>query len=157
LTNETLEVGSTEGIDSIGWLKMFVGQTTAIGKFLADAYPPGTSLATTAAGVIPYYSRMRTLDLLGLNDAYTAHEVPKGGGRPGHTVSAPEDYVLRWRPDLLIWHPRVSSGVPQTSPAEREYWRLRGYGFRFVRVSGMDPPDLTYFEIEPGGPGTPAQ
>ena len=146
LTKEALEVGSKDGVDSIGWLKMFVGQTTAIGTWLRGAYPPETSIATTAAGVIPYYSRLPTLDLLALNDPYTAHTVEPRGKRPGHAKSAPEPYVLAWGPDLLIWHPRMSKNVPRAGVAEKNYWRARGYKFGYAQVPGLDPPYWAWFE-----------
>ncbi len=145
-TSEALEVGSDRGVDSIGWLKQFVDQTTQIGLYLRGAYPPETTLATTAAGVIPYYSRMRTLDLLALNDVHVAHEVPATGPRPGHGKSAPEPYVLQWRPDLLIRHPRMSATPPQPSPSERRYWAARNYKFMHARVPGLDPPYWAWFE-----------
>ena len=141
-----LEVGSDKGVDSIGWLKQFVEQTTAIGRYVAAAYPPETTVATTAAGVIPYHSRMRTLDLLALNDVHTAHNVPSSGKRPGHSKSAPESYVLQWRPDLLIRHPRISQRIPRPSPSEVRYWRARGYKFTYAQIPGMEPPYWGYFE-----------
>lgn len=147
-TERALEVGSDRGVDSIGWLKQFVVQTTAIGKHLAATRPATTTLATTAAGTIPYYSKMRTLDLLCLNDAVTAHTVQAHGGRPGHAKSAPEPYVLRWRPDILLWHPRLSKTVPRPHGGERRYWSDRGYEFGYAKVAGLQPPYWSYFEVK---------
>ncbi len=155
LTQRSLEVGSADGVDSIGWLKMFVEQTTAVGLYLQRAYPPDTSLATTAAGVIPYYSRMKTLDLLTLNDAWTAHHVPPRGRRPGHAKSAPEDYVLRWQPTLLIWHPRLHDKLPRPAPHEERYWRDRGYRFRYAQVPHLTPPFWSYYERTTATPPAP--
>ena len=90
-----MEMGSENGIDRIGWLKMFHGQCAAIGKWLRNDAPSDASIATTAAGIIPYYSRLYTVDILGLNDEWVAHNVPAHGSRPGHTKSAPRDYILR--------------------------------------------------------------
>lgn len=146
LTERALEVGSDRGVDSIGWLKMFVGQTTAIGLYLRASYPPETSIATTAAGVIPYYSRLKTLDLLALNDVHTAHNVKARGRRPGHSKAAPEPYVLEWAPTLLIKHPRISDKRPRSSATEQRYWRQRGYKFVYVEVPDLQPPFWAYFE-----------
>jgi arabinofuranosyltransferase len=146
LTQRSLEVSSADGVDSIGWLKMFVEQTAAIGRYLQSAYPPDTSLATTAAGVIPYYSNMKTLDLLALNDAWTAHNVEGHSRRPGHSKSAPEPYVLQWAPDLLIWHPRIAPQQPRPAGHEERYWRERGYRFRYAQVPGLQPPFWSYYE-----------
>jgi arabinofuranosyltransferase len=148
LTTRALLVDSHDGIDSIGWLKQFARQTTAIGRYLAAAFPPGTRIATTAAGAIPYYSRLPTLDLLGLNDLYVAHEVPATFGRPGHRKAAPLEYILRVRPRVLFWHPQALAEPFVPSPAEVEAWRARGYSFRSVRVGGLDPPYWSYLEAD---------
>ena len=125
-----------------------MGQTTAIGRYLAASYPPGTRIATTASGTIPYYSRLPTLDLLGLSDLYVAHEVAASYGRPGHAKLAPEDYILRWRPDVLFWHPQAEATPLRPSPEQVEYWRARGYSFRSVRVPGLEPPYWSYLEAD---------
>jgi len=148
LTERALEVGSQDGIDSIGWLKQFVVQTSAIGRHLAATCPPDTLIATTAAGAIPFYSRMPTVDLLGLSDLYIAHEVPGTSARPGHRRAAPEAYVLKRHPHLLIWHPWTSAEPLIPSPAQVQYWRERGYAFRTVRVPGLEPPYWSYVEAE---------
>ncbi|MBH23079.1 MAG: hypothetical protein CMH57_01200 [Myxococcales bacterium] len=146
LTQRSLEVGSENGVDSIGWLKMFVDQLTPIGHALAATYPPETSIAVTAAGVIPYYARLRTLDLLALNDVYTAHNVQAHRKRPGHAKAAPEPYVLKWAPTLLIWQPRLSDHQPRARPGEQRYWKARGYTFRYAQVPGLTPPWWSWYE-----------
>ena len=83
-----MKVGSTQGVDSIG-LKMFAKQCQMAGEWLRDHSEPNQSLATTAAGTIPFFSRLYTVDILGLNDEWIAHEVKPKGNRPGHTRSAP--------------------------------------------------------------------
>jgi hypothetical protein len=88
---------------------------------------------------------MRTLDLLCLNDATTAHTVPGQGGRPGHAKSAPEDYVLKWGPTILLWHPRLSAQVPRPRVGEIRYWSDRGYEFGYAKVEGLDPPYWSFF------------
>ena len=145
LTQRSLEIGSVGGVDSIGWLKMFVEQLTPIGKHLAETESPDTSIAITAAGVVPYYSRLKTLDLLALNDVYTAHNVKALRKRPGHAKSAPEAYVLKWKPTLLIWQPRLSPGEPRPRGNERQYWRQRGYTFEFAKVPGLEPPFWSFY------------
>jgi len=151
MTGRALEVDSRQGVDSIGWLKQFVTQTSAIGRYVALEYPEGTTLATTAAGVIPYYSRMPTMDMLGLNDVSVAHQVPATGDRPGHRKVAPEDYVLARHPHLLIAHPWITAEPPVLADADLRYWRDHGYAFRTVAVPGLHPPFWSYLEAE----GTP--
>lgn len=140
-----LAVGSEGGVDSIGWLAMFADQTAAIGKHLAATAPADASIATTAAGVIPFYSRLHTLDVLGLNDEWVAHNVPARGNRPGHTKSAPLEYVLERGVDYLIYHPTISARRPEKGAGERRAWEGRGYRWEAVEVAGLDPPWWGYW------------
>jgi hypothetical protein len=146
LTERSLQVGSRDGVDSIGWLKEFVIQTTAIGRHLAATYPPDTRIATTAAGAIPYYSRLPTVDLLGLSDLHIAHQVAATGARPGHRRSPPEDYVLSRHPRVLLWHPWITAEPVVPSAGDVRYWADRGYVHRSVRVPGLEPPYWSYLE-----------
>lgn len=137
---DAMKVGSDRGVDSIGWLKMFAGQTAAIGKWLGENAPADASLATTAAGIIPYYSRLYTLDVLGLNDEWIAHHVKPHGNRPGHTKSAPLQYILDKDIDYLIYHPTIAERRPGQNPGQQRAWAARGYEWKAVEVPGLDPP-----------------
>ncbi|MCB9539024.1 MAG: hypothetical protein H6704_22580 [Myxococcales bacterium] len=125
-----LKVDSHGGVDSIGWLAMFAEQCTTIGQWLGDNAAPDETIAITAAGIIPYYSRLRTLDLLGLNDEWIAHNVPAHGNRPGHTKSAPHAYVAEWNPTYYIGHPDPSLQKPRGG-------RRPGYDFEAVQIPGL--------------------
>ena len=59
-------------------------------------------LATNTAGSIPYFSRLKTIDMLGLNDVHIAHRtiVDLGKGSPGHE-KGDGVYVLSRRPDYI--------------------------------------------------------
>jgi hypothetical protein len=139
----SMETGSEGGVDRIGWLKMFEGQCRAIGLWLRDNAPPDASLATTAAGIIPYYSRLYTLDVLGLNDEYIAHEVPARGNRPGHTKVAPERYILDKHIDYLIYHPTITARPTGQGPGGMA---AKGYAWRSVQVPGLEPPYWSFWE-----------
>lgn len=56
----------------------------------AAALSPAPLLASSDVGALPYFSRLRTLDLFGLNDEHIAHE--------GLT----HDYVVKRNPDLVV-------------------------------------------------------
>ncbi len=143
---------SERGVDRIGWLKMFAGQCTAIGKWLEVNAPPGSSLATTAAGIIPFYSRLYALDLLGLNDRYIAHEVKPQGNRPGHAKRAPPEYVLGKKIDYLIYQPAVSKGMPGPV-AWLPNLRRHGYEWRTVQVPGLSPAWWGFWQRSRPGAG----
>ncbi|MCB9529477.1 MAG: hypothetical protein H6701_14015 [Myxococcales bacterium] len=149
---EALVVGSEGGVDSIGWLAMFAAQTTAIGQYLAANAPPDASLATTAAGIIPFYSRLHTLDVLGLNDEWIAHNVEAHGSRPGHTKSAPLEYVLERDIDYLVYHPTIAARRPEKGAGEKRSWQARGYRWEAVEVPGLDPPWWGYWRRVDGAP-----
>ncbi len=70
-----------------------------LGTFLGERYP-GRLLAVDAAGKIPYFSGLRTVDMRGLNDHHIARIEPEGWDSPGHNKKDP-DYVLARRPDLI--------------------------------------------------------
>ena len=139
----SMETGSENGVDRIGWLKMFEGQCRAIGLWLRESAPPDASLATTAAGIIPYYSRLYTLDVLGLNDEWIAHEVPARGSRPGHTKVAPESYLLRKQIDYLIYHPTITPAATRQGPGGMG---AKGYAWKSVRVPDLEPPYWSFWQ-----------
>ncbi len=152
IDSKALEVGSDRGVDSIGWLSMFHHQTAAIGKHLAKTADPDASIAVTAAGIIPFYSRLYTLDVLGLNDEWIAHNVEARGNRPGHTKSAPLQYILDKDIDYIIYHPTIAERRPGQGRGQRRAWKRRGYEWKAEQVEGLDPPWWGYWKrIAPPG------
>ena len=82
------------------WRGQVVGQTLA--RAFGDSRP---LVAVTAAGCIPYWSGLPSLDMLGLNDHHLArHRPPEfGSGRLGHELGDGA-YVLSREPDLIVYH-----------------------------------------------------
>ncbi|MFX0195983.1 MAG: hypothetical protein ACFFCW_07665 [Candidatus Hodarchaeota archaeon] len=78
-----------------------------IGRVLGEAfnYDPDIVIATKAAGAIPYYSRLRTIDMMGLNDRWVARYGEIGGPKPGHQRRATLRYLLERKVNLVISHP----------------------------------------------------
>jgi arabinofuranosyltransferase len=77
---------------------------TAMGKWLYEHAAPDAYIAVDAAGQIPFYSDLKTLDLYGLNDLTIAHRQVEnmGQGTPGHE-KMDMDYVLFVaQPDYII-------------------------------------------------------
>lgn len=77
----------------------------AVGRWLGEVALPGESLATTAAGAIPYFSRLRSIDMLGLNDAAVARLPAQGG--VGHRKLAPDAYLEAEGVTYVLGHPRI--------------------------------------------------
>lgn len=93
---------SLKGAPSVEMDRRRVADMAVIGRWLAEKLPPDTTIAVERAGVIPYYSRLPTLDMLGLNDEHIAHgDAPVGKGFPGHE-KYDIGYVLGKRPQLIL-------------------------------------------------------
>jgi hypothetical protein len=74
----------------------------SIGLWLRENFPPDTTMAQVATGIIPYYSRLPVIDMLGVNDEHIAHlDVPLGIGPAGHEKTDGA-YVISRQPDI-IW------------------------------------------------------
>lgn len=76
-----------------------------VGRMLGTGFRAEQPLvAVDAAGSVPYFSQLPSLDLLGLNDRYIAHHPPAdhGSGFIGHDLGN-GDYVWRRRPDILYF------------------------------------------------------
>ncbi len=83
----------------------------AAGRWFAENAPPGATLATTAAGIVPYYSGLYTIDMLGLTDAYVARHGKRTAALPGHELSA-TDYVLGRRPYYILVYDLIFTSGP---------------------------------------------
>jgi arabinofuranosyltransferase len=127
------------------------------GRALRRAFPDGgVRIATTAAGALPYLSRLETVDMLGLNDAWVARHGRPHRGRPGHQRLAPLAYLQRRHVHLLIGNPAVVAG--DEPPFTREEWAgvLFGEliyeappGARFVEIPLEDGRKLVVVQLEP--------
>jgi hypothetical protein len=92
-----------------------------VGEWLHQSFPPNTLMAINAAGIVPYLSGLRTLDMLGLNDEHIAHrQMTLGLGVSGHEKHD-ATYVLSRKPDIILL------GLPTLAPRfvkqdELEHW-----------------------------------
>lgn len=77
-----------------------------LGELFGDSTDPVT-IATGAAGAIPYFSRLRTIDTLGLNDRWIARHGVELGGKPGHTKHATMDYLMARGVNLVLEQPYI--------------------------------------------------
>ncbi len=83
---------------------------TMVGRYIGQAWPPGSLVALNSAGSTPYYAAAhRYIDMLGLNDAAIARrrvetvELP-WQRVPGH-LKGDGNYVLSRHPDFIILGP----------------------------------------------------
>jgi hypothetical protein len=74
----------------------------ALGDWLRGRYPADTVLAIGDAGAVPYFSRLTTIDLWGLNDAEIAHMPGEYGRKPSMPA-----YVFARKPGVVVLWNRV--------------------------------------------------
>jgi arabinofuranosyltransferase len=86
----------------------WTGAGKTLGRLFKN-YRTDVTIATTAAGAIPYYSHLTTIDMLGLNDKWVARNGVVLSTRPGHQKYAPFNYLLQRHVNLVIGHPQVRS------------------------------------------------
>jgi len=87
-------------------LDLFAAQMSGweeLGRWLAKHTPPTTTIASDAAGLIPYYSQRYTIDMFGLTNLHIAHlEVSDmGTGIVAHEKIDPR-YILDRQPDCIV-------------------------------------------------------
>jgi arabinofuranosyltransferase len=100
-------------LDSIGCLETYVDQWSRIGRLIADNSRPTDTIAVTAAGAIPYYSGLYTIDMLGLEASdLSKYKWTNTLGGPGHVISLTSQSLLEARPHFIIGHPIVVTRSP---------------------------------------------
>jgi hypothetical protein len=84
-----------------------------VGLWLKENVPPNSVIATNTAGSIPYFSKLKTIDMLGMNDEHIAHrKIPSlGKGWAGHE-KGDGAYVLSIRPDYIQLGSKLGSKHP---------------------------------------------
>ncbi len=144
---------------------------TLVGKWLRARATANTVLATNTAGTIPYYSRLRTIDTLGLNDRHiAARETPQmGTGYAGHE-KGDGAYVFSLKPDLIQFSSASGSERPSVEfigdnelyriETFKETYRLDEYTmedgtplFLYVRKDSpfaREDPDVLFEDFESG-------
>jgi hypothetical protein len=73
-----------------------------VGEWLYRFARPGETLAIDAAGVVPYYSRLPTLDTFGLTDRVIARQPVPVRGWVGHEKRATPEYVRQFEPTFYV-------------------------------------------------------
>lgn len=114
------------------WRKFYVTRYEA-GTYLRNHFPSGTIVALNAAGIIPYYSGLPTIDMLGLNDRYIAHHGKRDRQlRVGHQAGDGE-YVLSQQPDIVLFCWTLSRR-PCNFISDREIWASTTFQNQFIPV-----------------------
>ncbi|MEW6605829.1 MAG: hypothetical protein AB1414_00065 [bacterium] len=108
-----------------------------ISDWFVKRFPSSTSIALNPAGIIPYYTRFKAIDMLGLNDKHIAKSQTKvGSGAIGH-LKFDSDYVISKKPDLII------IGASELLPGNIEREKVVKY-YQFI--TGAIPGDRALLE-----------
>jgi len=92
---------------SVGWSRQEMDEWLRIGDLLRIAAQPTDTLATTAAGAIPYRSGLPTLDLHGLSAPDLSRYRRRASERPGHQWMLKGRWLDAHPPQILLGHPLV--------------------------------------------------
>jgi hypothetical protein len=121
-----------------------------LGRLLGQRSDRDALIAVPSAGAIPFYSRLRTIDMYGLNDPHIAR-VPFPDAGEGRLMKWDNAYVLSLSPDLIVINrgyfapgdPNAESalanpGIMAVSPMDRDLFarvaRDGRYGLATVRL-----------------------
>jgi len=112
-SKESNRVWSRKRVDSIGALREYVRLWTKVGLLFKSIAKPGESLSTSAAGAIPYYSEVYTIDELGLT--LMSQLALKGQKvlKPGHQKKVTPEFLLFRKPTYILGHPRIHGEYEQ--------------------------------------------
>jgi hypothetical protein len=112
-----------------------------VGLWMHAHLPPGTLVATNAAGALPYFSDLPVVDMLGLTDRHIARSAAERSAWIGHE-RGDAAYVLRRAPDLILFGGPEGAVDPWPFPGDRALaqdpeFRVR-YGLERVPFDGFE-------------------
>jgi arabinofuranosyltransferase len=116
-------------------------------KLLAEYRDKGYTIATTEAGLLPYYSGWNAIDTWGLNDQFIAHN-----------GAITMEYLDTYKPEIIMFHdyysPLVLPKLTEPNLAQRWFGMtilLKTYaeenGYMLVAVFGDSPYDTHYYYV----------
>ncbi|HKQ61967.1 MAG TPA: hypothetical protein VJS92_11805 [Candidatus Polarisedimenticolaceae bacterium] len=117
-----------------------------VGDWFRQHAAPGEVISVRPAGVIPYRSRLRAFDELGLNDPVVARRPPDPSPVAGHRKQATwEDILVRGHVNYYIHHPDLRPSRP--TPVPPRVIAGDGRAFALIPVSVELPSAWLQFEI----------
>lgn len=162
LTRAAMPVAQTESIpdqETIVLLRRYADpgryDWRTAGRLCAELLPPGTRIATTSAGIIPYLCDRPCLDLHGLTDPAIAHSPidPRARGRMGHEHWLQDYGQIRARGvDVVVeWaDPNVYAHAVATPPQDgRQLVSGQLPDGRFIDFTVLNPALLPALQRDP--------
>jgi len=137
---------------ALGWREAYNPRRT-IGVHLDGELKPGSIIALNAAGIIPYYSKLPTIDMLGLNNRHIARNGNRDRSLPYGHQAGDGKYVLEQKPAVIIFSGAgadhggfyVSDREIQADPSFQQNYQPkklpngRNAYFRILRREDMTP------------------
>jgi arabinofuranosyltransferase len=129
------------GIDTPAYLKSYALERIPVGIWLGRFAQPDDLATVGGAGVIPYYSGIRSYDVYGLVDEHIAHDPRMTvGDRPGHTKWGSDAYMLSRRPTLVTHKYCIQT------PCALEKWPYPGYEWVHLSTPGLNPAYYSFMK-----------
>ncbi len=94
----------------------------AAGKWLKQNVPPGTWIAVDAAGQVPYFSELPTIDMFGINDLHIGRMpvANLGSGTPGHE-KFDLGYIIARAPKYVVIYGTLFDSVTEYKRANMKW------------------------------------
>jgi hypothetical protein len=93
--------------ESVGLTRENADRWRRVGLRLREIAAPADTLATTAAGIVPYETGLYTIDMLGLTSPDLARYRPASRRRAGHDLYIRSAWLAEHPPQILLGHPFV--------------------------------------------------
>lgn len=141
LTKASLRFGNFKndrGIDTPAYLRAYTHDRVLIGKALAPCVRPDDYAIFGGVGALPYYARLRGIDVFGLVSSRVAHEVPRTNPRAGHNKWGPDALMLAHHPTIVLSCYDLRT-VPGVAPLNHcaGFWQANGFEKVVLHVPGL--------------------
>jgi hypothetical protein len=144
-SQQSLRVEFRHGRDSIGLSREYATNWSAIAAQITAMSEPGDTIAISAAGIIPYYSNLYTIDQLGLVASDLSRYTKRADPHPGHSLLLAGDILMEHPPQFLIGHPTVNRNRDSIDIIQRvsaEWFERQVPVYRTCVVQIADSPPL---------------
>jgi len=126
-------------MQSVSEMDEIASRTQRVGRVLDAVLPPGTVIATTAAGMAYHVPHLEVIDQWGLNDGVLAHLPVDSIRVRGHVKFAPSAYLVARNVNLVFGHPSLTKcSNPRRQNRAQVFIRI-GEGDACVRSAYLTP------------------
>lgn len=130
-----------------------------LGEWLKKTLPADTRLGVAAAGAVPYFSGLYTVDALGISDPAVVRTPPPAGAawKPGHMRYDLQRFLAA-RPQVIVWEFGTTWALSRMRDAPLEPTRRRGdyrrellwspeFRASYRPLPGVPPEAADYFAV----------